>query len=110
MWRSSGCVHSSFFFSSRRRHTRFSRDWSSDVCSSDLFEGRNLFADDSPLRAAVARHAPDAAAALYDLGAMFGSREAFDRGRLAKDRKSVVEGNTVERGGRREIQKTTVTA
>src|SRR5436309_2157279 len=24
-----------FFFSSRRRHTRFSRDWSSDVCSSD---------------------------------------------------------------------------
>src|SRR6266511_2868092 len=27
---------SSFFFSSRRRHTIFSRDWSSDVCSSDL--------------------------------------------------------------------------
>src|SRR2546429_2771794 len=26
----------SFFFSSRRRHTRCSRDWSSDVCSSDL--------------------------------------------------------------------------
>src|SRR5690606_39914574 len=25
-----------FLFSSRRRHTRFSRDWSSDVCSSDL--------------------------------------------------------------------------
>src|SRR5690606_41163583 len=25
-----------FFFSSRRRHTIFSRDWSSDVCSSDL--------------------------------------------------------------------------
>src|SRR2546429_8009698 len=27
-----------FFFSSRRRHTRCSRDWSSDVCSSDLAE------------------------------------------------------------------------
>src|SRR6266496_5390958 len=27
-----------FFFSSRRRHTRSLRDWSSDVCSSDLFE------------------------------------------------------------------------
>src|SRR3989449_9626147 len=27
-----------FFFSSRRRHTRCSRDWSSDVCSSDLFQ------------------------------------------------------------------------
>src|SRR2546430_2902720 len=28
----------SFFFSSRRRHTRFDCDWSSDVCSSDLVE------------------------------------------------------------------------
>src|SRR3712207_8128523 len=31
-----------FFFSSRRRHTRYWRDWSSDVCSSDL----ELGADD----------------------------------------------------------------
>src|SRR5690606_40295871 len=32
-----GCLFGlAFFFSSRRRHTRFSRDWSSDVCSSDL--------------------------------------------------------------------------
>src|SRR5258707_4060998 len=32
-----------FFFSSRRRHTRYWRDWSSDVCSSDLYvvEGLN---------------------------------------------------------------------
>src|SRR5438445_13617777 len=29
-----------FFFSSRRRHTRYWRDWSSDVCSSDLCRGR----------------------------------------------------------------------
>src|SRR3712207_8005916 len=28
-----------FFFSSRRRHTRYWRDWSSDVCSSDLSDG-----------------------------------------------------------------------
>src|SRR5207249_8607762 len=28
-----------FFFSSRRRHTRSKRDWSSDVCSSDLMPG-----------------------------------------------------------------------
>src|SRR5439155_3617475 len=27
-----------FFFSSRRRHTRWPRDWSSDVCSSDLLD------------------------------------------------------------------------
>src|SRR5215217_9249112 len=29
-----------FFFSSRRRHTRYWRDWSSDVCSSDLSDVR----------------------------------------------------------------------
>src|SRR5207245_4239138 len=38
-----------FFFSSRRRHTRCYRDWSSDVCSSDLLEiganGRDLPVD-----------------------------------------------------------------
>src|SRR6266513_2346817 len=28
-----------FFFSRRRRHTRSKRDWSSDVCSSDLYHG-----------------------------------------------------------------------
>src|SRR5205085_4917110 len=32
----------SFFFSSRRRHTRFDCDWSSDVCSSDLDLGLGL--------------------------------------------------------------------
>src|SRR5699024_12080874 len=31
-----------FFFSSRRRHTRSKRDWSSDVCSSDLQEPKML--------------------------------------------------------------------
>src|SRR5437660_3926888 len=40
VWRCSCCfpvmLHSRFFFSSRRRHTRWPRDWSSDVCSSDL--------------------------------------------------------------------------
>src|SRR5690349_24969332 len=30
------CTDLKFFFSSRRRHTRSLRDWSSDVCSSDL--------------------------------------------------------------------------
>src|SRR5260370_15502213 len=36
-----------FFFSSRRRHTRFKCDWSSDVCSSDLgsIVGTNVAAD-----------------------------------------------------------------
>src|SRR3712207_2230900 len=31
-----GGIFNFFFFSSRRRHTRYWRDWSSDVCSSDL--------------------------------------------------------------------------
>src|SRR6266508_6179439 len=31
-----------FFFSSRRRHTRWPRDWSSDVCSSDLADAHYL--------------------------------------------------------------------
>src|SRR5207253_8656036 len=33
-----------FFFSSRRRHTRWPRDWSSDVCSSDL-AGKHVFCE-----------------------------------------------------------------
>src|SRR3989440_1710131 len=36
---STGCF---FFFSSRRRHTRSDRDWSSDVCSSDLTQQAKL--------------------------------------------------------------------
>src|SRR5258707_3612776 len=45
-----------FFFSSRRRHTRYWRDWSSDVCSSDLQE--EMIPDDLPSRSdAPVRHA-----------------------------------------------------
>src|SRR6266511_1998058 len=39
-----------FFFSSRRRHTRFSRDWSSDACSSDLLMDEPLSNLDAQLR------------------------------------------------------------
>src|SRR5688572_22536505 len=35
-WRLMRQMLTEFFFSSRRRHTRFDCDWSSDVCSSDL--------------------------------------------------------------------------
>src|SRR5690606_39712226 len=66
-----------FFFSSRRRHTRFSRDWSSDVCSSDLYhtfseifnfdpdgakeafrKGMELCESFAPLSSSVTAHAP----------------------------------------------------
>src|SRR3712207_8306566 len=37
-----------FFFSSRRRHTRYWRDWSSDVCSSDLMGTHGTVLDAVP--------------------------------------------------------------
>src|SRR5690606_39392380 len=42
-------IEPNFFFSSRRRHTRFSRDWSSDVCSSDLCHLISYLSDEEPL-------------------------------------------------------------
>src|SRR2546429_6734342 len=45
----SGMLHFCFFFfSSRRRHTRCSRDWSSDVCSSDLTVPKGIPARNLP--------------------------------------------------------------
>ena len=46
------CVFCFFFFSSRRRHTRLVRDWSSDVCSSDLPDSvcEHLLADFPKMR------------------------------------------------------------
>src|SRR3712207_4554438 len=47
-----------FFFSSRRRHTRYWRDWSSDVCSSDLAVPvrHRVLLDPAALLGAVAAH------------------------------------------------------
>src|SRR5690625_5581378 len=50
-----------FFFSSRRRHTRWPRDWSSDVCSSDLLTGAH--GSLTELSALVAGAAPGASSA-----------------------------------------------
>src|SRR5690606_25902239 len=59
-----------FFFSSRRRHTSFSRDWSSDVCSSDL-------ALEQALAATVAAEAADARLRAYEkTGALAGNPRA----------------------------------
>src|SRR5207245_5659146 len=44
-----------FFFSSRRRHTRCYRDWSSDVCSSDLLSAPDLRAALSARRSGAER-------------------------------------------------------
>src|SRR5436305_3498361 len=48
-----------FFFSSRRRHTRCGRDWSSDVCSSDLREFGVLEYFLRATRLALAERNPD---------------------------------------------------
>src|SRR5215203_4851387 len=53
-----GTVLLCFFFSSRRRHTRYWRDWSSDVCSSDLpaYRGRCRRRDPPHARGPRRRH------------------------------------------------------
>src|SRR5438445_9585491 len=47
-----------FFFSSRRRHTRYWRDWSSDVCSSDLLARQEGRRDPGDPPAAQGRYNP----------------------------------------------------
>src|SRR5690606_39813155 len=96
-------------FSSRRRHTRFSRDWSSDVCSSDLYG--QVGKDEVRHVDLVAPTGRDEAAAGVQ-GAEAGIRgggievaagpaagveaELTDDGGDLEDRKSVVEGMSVE--------------
>src|SRR6266702_5166922 len=70
-----------FFFSSRRRHTRWPRDWSSDVCSSDLILSRALrilgFQGNGDVDLAVLEH--------RHAGGTFGHalhREPLDIGRM----------------------------
>src|SRR5437870_12355316 len=77
------------FFSSRERHTRWPRDWSSDVCSSDLTLGELMLEKLGERMSALA--ALEVAATL-------------DRGNLKRqeqlaDRKSVVQGKSAARGG-----------
>src|SRR5690606_40683988 len=66
-----------FFFSSRRRHTRFSRDWSSDVCSSDLSETTRYVVSASPSSPASTCHRgtlPVVSRVIIDVGAVSGKR------------------------------------
>src|SRR5690606_41207261 len=52
--------------SSRRRHTRFSRDWSSDVCSSDL--GANFLIEKAPRATTNGQRQPERSAVSLDWG------------------------------------------
>src|SRR5690606_40094666 len=58
-------LRSSCFLSSRRRHTTFSRDWSSDVCSSDLGQA-SWPARRSPVTQESFSHSAWSAPALHD--------------------------------------------
>src|SRR5690606_40489044 len=104
------------FFSSRRRHTRFSRDWSSDVCSSDLGDYQNMVAVDG-----VVGSGSWLAQDTYQIVSGWGiaaniSFGVLDYGKSVSlsvpkpgkgqvsDRKSVVEGKRVVVGGGRIIE------
>src|SRR5699024_11605428 len=65
----------SFFFSSRRRHTRSKRDWSSDVCSSNLREDHDTIPD-----------------WVFDKEPEF---EAFEEGTVKMDRKDMEKAKTM---------------
>src|SRR5690606_40241726 len=80
-------------FSSRRRHTRVSRDWSSDVCSSDLGASRRRPADrrapvsKAPARSAKKKEAPakDEALARKDVAHRTMEEAAEELARLAAE-------------------------
>src|SRR5260370_18939556 len=82
-----------FFFSSRRRHTRFKCDWSSDVCSSDLLPPHS------------ATFGGTGATNVVVVSATQITATTAARAAGAVDRKSVVEGKRVDLGGRRIIKK-----
>src|SRR2546421_1253084 len=73
-----------FFFSSRRRHTRSDRDWSSDVCSSDLLRSNSATGE-----VAFRRNLSE------DYTDVIISTTAV-RGRITFDRTGTAEGNTTE--------------
>src|SRR2546429_4236622 len=83
-----------FFFSSRRRHTRCSRDWSSDVCSSDLHgdgagAARALVPEVAP--GGGGHGGPVHAAVLVEALVLAEHQGRAQRGRdVGQDRKSVV--------------------
>src|SRR5256885_15170744 len=99
-----------FFFSSRRRHARLQGDWSSDVCSSDLLAPGLLpgVARWRGVRVRAGRGGRRGGG-----GGAGGPPRGVAAGlgvpvlRIAQDRKSVVQGKSVDLGGRRIIKKKT---
>src|SRR5689334_25000570 len=88
-----------FFFSSRRRHTRWNCDWSSDVCSSDL---------DAPIRIHRIIQNPRRQVAeerSWHVAHQVGARRAGDRRHDQTRSEERRVGKSVDLGGRRIIEK-----
>src|SRR3712207_799662 len=68
-----------FFFSSRRRHTRYWRDWSSDVCSSDLYLYRAIDRDGNLVDSMLSEHRDMDAARRFFKGALEIAEQAPER-------------------------------
>src|SRR4051794_41786270 len=69
-----------FFFSSRRRHTRWTGDWSSDVCSSDLVRSRIQYHGDAASYV-YARSEPSMMRELFERRERSGERRVGEEGR-----------------------------
>src|SRR6266498_5479694 len=69
-----------FFFSSRRRHTRCGRDWSSDVCSSDLVPQARPEVADKVMRAYQRSTAPVALRSRAEIERFFGGFDLVEPG------------------------------
>src|SRR3712207_7346542 len=97
-----------FFFSSRRRHTRYWRDWSSDVCSSDLAAdrgGRRRGARDRRRHVPPGPRAPPDRRGRLDGDPARLGRRGGGGGDAPPDRESGGEGKRGDFGGRRIIKK-----
>src|SRR3712207_7164123 len=98
-----------FFFSSRRRHTRYWRDWSSDVCSSDLRAAARS-SPSGPSGSASCRRWRPAGTPVRTAGRPSTARRCGWRGTRGAstsrpDRESGVVGKRVDLGGARFLKK-----
>src|SRR3989442_4014513 len=69
-----------FFFSSRRRHTRCGRDWSSDVCSSDLFSSEAIRRE-----VEMTKRSKPVVASMADLAALGGCWSSMSADKMVAD-------------------------
>src|SRR3712207_9114702 len=99
-----------FFFTSKRRNTRYRRDWSSDVCSSDLFAVARLRSSPATLARRSARHAREKPS--YDrVKGGEGTKAPGGHASRARPReigRAPCRGKSVDLGGRRIIKKKTI--